>query len=63
MMNVQMRWLERRIRGAEVADNVFFEFHVERLLQYRERIQPDTRGLDLSQPQWTEWQDVPVVEE
>lgn len=56
---VELRWLTRP-RKVILADGIQHTAHVERVLQYRQYLD---RGTHEPLFDWTEWQDVPCVQE
>ncbi len=55
----EMRWLNRHVPIVDVPDGFYEKVKV---LQYREKIQSDEESA-WPTTVWTEWKDVPIVEE
>lgn len=63
---IELRWLERKT-GKQLMDGYGFYYdETERVLQQRVRYQQErwvTDGGAVKEMAWTEWADIPVVEE
>lgn len=63
---IELRWLERKT-GKQLMDGYgFFYDETERVLQQRVRYQQERWGTDgtlVKEMTWTDWADIPVVEE
>lgn len=60
---VEMRWLKRPSALQQPNSNLVY---MEKVLQYRKAIriqQKDAQGMYVLHDEWSEWMDVPTVEE